>query len=665
MRFTQRRIRPVVAALAAAATIAALTSIAGPANAVSPRHVLPDSSPHWLSHAKKVATPATASKVSFGVLLNLRNAAQAQAQVQALSDPSSKTYGQWLTNKQFNASYAPAASDVAAVKSWLSSQGFAVGATTPSGQYVPATGTTAQVEKAFGTTLGKFSYQGKTVQTNTTSLSLPTTTPSAVLASVNGVVGLDQASTLKQPVDTLPGPPAGSRYGVQPCSAYYGQKIATDKPSAYGKKQPYAVCGYGSKQLQEAYGETYPISQGITGKGVTVAITDAYASPTIAQDAATYAARQGQPAYKKGQFTQITPGPDQYTNTDLCGASGWYGEETLDVEAVHAMAPGAKIVYVGGQDCVTGLDQAWAASIDNHVADIITNSWTDGVDDLADLGQSYVDFYNQYSLEAALTGITVTYSTGDNGDGTAGGTSLADKTVGFPADLPLVTGVGGTSVLINKQNQWAGEYGWQSAYSAPLAAGSTSWGTLPGTYSSGGTGGTSTLFTQPFYQKGVVPTSISEANGTTPMRSIPDISMVGDPNTGMLVGQTQAFADGTYYDEYRIGGTSLSSPLLAGVLAVASQYSHKTLGFVNPLYYKMLNTSAVHDIKAPTSPVAQVRTNYVNGIDNSAGKQYLLQTIDVQTSTIHSTRGYDDETGVGTPNGILFFRSIKALAKGK
>jgi len=235
--------------------------------------------------------------------------------------------------------------------------------------------------------------------------------------------------------------------------------------------------------------------------------------------------------------------------------------------------------------------------------------------------------------------------------------------VGFPADLPYVTGVGGTSVLINSKNQWQGEYGWQSAYSAPLSG--SSWGTLPGTYSSGGTGGTSQLFAQPWYQKGVVPTSISEANGATPMRSLPDISMVGDPNTGMLVGQTQAFPDGTYYDQYRIGGTSLSSPLFAGVLAVASQYSHKTLGFVNPLYYEMLNTSAVHDIVAPSAskPVAQVRTNYTNGVDNSAGKQYLLQTIDVQTSTLHSTRGYDDETGVGTPNGTAFFNSIKKLTK--
>jgi subtilase family serine protease len=658
---SRSRSRSVVVVGVAAAALAGLTGFAAPANAAPTHHVLPNSAPHWLGHAKKVADQAATTKVSFGILLNLRNAAAAQAQVQAVSDPSSASYGKFLTNKQFNATYAPAASDVKAVQGWLRSQGFAVGQTLPSGQYVKASGTTAQVEKTFSTTLAKFAYQGKTVQTNTTDLSLPSGTSAEIVGAVGGVVGLDQASTLKKPADTEPGPGEGSRTGVQPCSAYYGQKIATAQPAANGKKQPYAVCGYGPQQLQGAYGVSSQLAKGVDGKGVTVVITDAYASPTILQDAQKYNQVHKQPLFKKGQFSQITPSSDGYSNTDLCGASGWYGEETLDVEAVHAMAPGAKVVYVGGADCVTGLDEAWAASIDNHYGDIITNSWSDGVDDLADLGQSYIDFYTQYSTEAALTGITVNFSTGDNGDATAGGTNLAAKTLGFPADLPLVTGVGGTSVQIGSKNQWLGEYGWQNAYSQ--LSGKT-WSPLPGVYSSGGTGGTSQLFAQPWYQRGVVPDSISKAYGTTdPMRTLPDISVAGDPNTGMVVGQTQEFPDGTYWDQYRIGGTSLSSPLLAGVLAVAEQGAHKKFGFANPLYYQMNQTSAIHDIVAPSAkaPVYQVRTDFVNGLDSSEGLKYQLQTIDTQTSTIHSKKGYDDETGVGTPNGAAFFKALTKL----
>ena len=138
----------------------------------------------------------------------------------------------------------------------------------------------------------------------------------------------------------------------------------------------------------------------------------------------------------------------------------------------------------------------------------MTNSWSDGIDDGRRLGQPYIDFYQQFSLEAALTGITVNFSTGDDGDYTAGGTNLAAKTVSFPADLPYVTAVGGTSVEIGANKQWLGEYGWQNAYSNLVNGAWTP--NPPGTYSSGGGGGTSELFAQPAYQQGVVPSSIEQ-----------------------------------------------------------------------------------------------------------------------------------------------------------
>jgi len=84
------------------------------------------------------------------------------------------------------------------------------------------------------------------------------------------------------------------------------------------------------------------------------------------------------------------------------------------------------------------------------------------------------------------------------------------------------------------------------------------------------------------------------------------------------------------------------------------------LGFVNPLYYQLLQTPAVHDIVAPTSPIAQVRTEYTNGVDGAI--DYRLQTVDVQSSTIRSTKGYDAETGVGSPAGLPFFVRLVAAA---
>ena len=653
---SSRFVRKVAIGLLASGTVIGLTAAAGAASAAPQgRHPLDGSMPKWLHQAHDMGASSTGQTVNFGVLLGMRDQAGAMSTLQAISDPASPSYGHWLTNAEFNARYAPAKSSVTAVQAWLRSEGFQVTKTLPSGMYVEASGSVAKVESTFGTSVHQYSYLGKNVHANNSQLSLPSGTPAAVTSAVAGVIGIDQGTALKHTADTEPGPPPGARYGVQPCSAYYAQKVATDKPTAYGKHQPYAVCGYGPQQLQGAYGESALLKAGINGRGTTVAITDAYAAPTIYQDAQKYNLVHRQPLFKRGQFSQIVPGPNDFDNVDLCGAQGWYGEETLDVEAVHAMAPGAKVVFVGATDCLSGLDNAWAETIDNHVADVITNSWTDGTDDITLLGTDYVEFYEQFSTEAALTGITVNFSSGDAGDHTAGGTSLADKTVEFPADLPLVTGVGGSSVFIGSHRQWLGEYGWQTAYSTLTNGAWTP--APPGTYSSGGGGGTSELFTQPWYQIGKVPASISQYYGSTPMRAVPDIAMDADPNTGMIVGETQVFPDGTYWDQYRIGGTSLSSPLLAGVVAVANQVHHHPLGFINPLYYHLLGTSALHDTVAPTSPVAQVRTDYTNFLDNSQGKFWRLQTVDVQSSTLKDTPGYDDETGVGTPRGPAFFLS--------
>ena len=651
---SSRFVRKVAIGLLACGTVIGLTAAAGAASAAPQgRHPLDGSMPKWLHQARDMGASTSTQRMNFGVLLGMRDQAGATATLQAISDPASSSYGKWLTNAEFDARYAPAKSSVTAVQDWLRSEGFQITKTLPSGMYVEASGSVAKVESTFGTSVHNYSYLGKDVHANNSQLSLPAGTPAAVTSAVSGVIGIDQGTALKHTSDTEPGPPPGARYGVPPCSAYYAQKVASDKPTAYGKHQPYAVCGYGPQQLQGAYGESALLKAGINGRGTTVAITDAYAAPTIYQDAQKYNKVHHQPLFKPGQFSQIVPPADGFDQTNVCDPQGWYGEETLDVEAVHAMAPGAKVVFVGAPDCTSGLDNAWAETIDSHVADVITNSWGDATDDITLLGTDVVTFYEQFSTEAALTGITVNFSSGDAGDQTAGGTDLAAKTVDFPADLPFVTGVGGTSVFIGSHRQWLGEYGWQTDYSTLTKGAWTP--APPGTYSSGGGGGTSQLFAQPWYQAGKVPASISEYYGSTPMRAVPDIAMDADPNTGMIVGETQVFPDGTYWDQYRIGGTSLSSPLLAGVVAVASQAHHHPLGFINPLYYRLLGSSALHDTVAPTSPVAQVRTDYANLLDNSQGKTYKLQTIDVQSSTLHDIPGYDDETGVGTPRGPAFF----------
>ena len=382
-----------------------------------------------------------------------------------------------------------------------------------------------------------------------------------------------------------------------------------------------------------------------------MAITDAYAAPTILSDADTWSTQNDLPTFASGQFTQVTPPADRYNYEKQCGPQGWYGEETLDVESVHAMAPGANIVFVGAKNCAGGLDTAWASVIDNHLASVVTDSWSDGTEAIP---AGEIAFYHEYLLEAATTGITVMFSSGDDGDEVA---ATGVKQVGLPASDPYATGVGGTSTEIGQSGNIVFQAGWSNFYSN-LSAKNTWKPKPPGTFSSGSGGGTSVVYTQPFYQVGVVPGKISKYYGKTPMRAVPDVAMPADPNTGLEIGETQTFSDGTYYATYRLGGTSLASPLFAGVVADAVQYNGGPVGFINPLLYKDIDTSAITDVSAPTTHEATVRTNLTDPSNPSSPLAWVLQSIDIPT-TIFAAPGYDDQTGVGTPNGVFFLQAMK------
>jgi subtilase family serine protease len=619
----------------------------GTALAASSTVELAASQPAFVASAHNLGATSKSTKVNFEVLLAIPNQAGLQAAIQAISTPGNAQFRHFLTTTDFRNTYSPSTASVAAAASWVRSYGLKVSSVAPSRLYLQVTGTMGQAEHMVGTNLNNYSYKGKVLAEPTGSYRIP-----AKLASVvSGIVDLDSSSLLNTPADTLPGPPPGSRYGVQPCSAYYGQKKASTLPEAYGKVSTYTICGYNAKQYESAFGLTPEIAQGIDGTGVTVAITDAYAAPTILSDADTWSQQNGIPEFAPGQFTQNLPAPNGYNQEPECGPQGWYGEETLDVEAVHAMAPGANVLFVGGANCGQGLNTAWASVIDNHLASVETDSWTnDGENE----SSGFINFFNEYLEQAAVTGITVQFSSGDSGDNLPPG-SAGKPTVNYPASNPYATAVGGTSTEIGKNGQIVFETGWSNYYST-LENGA--WTPAPpGTYSSGSGGGTSHVFKQPFYQKGVVPATISKYDEKSPMRAVPDVSMPGDPNTGLRVGETQTFPNGTYYSTYRIGGTSLSSPLLAGVVADAIQYNGSAIGFINPLLYRNVDTSAITDPTAVTDQTT-VRTNFTNDLNKQDGYTTLLQTIGVPTD-IYTGNGYDDMTGVGTPNGVYFFEAMK------
>src|SRR5208282_1231253 len=145
-------------------------------------------------------------------------------------------------------------------------------------------------------------------------------------------------------------------------------------------------------------------------------------------------------------------------------------------------------------------------------------------------------------------------------------------------------------------------------------------------------------YTQPYYQAPVVPAALALRNqalfGPVPLRVEPDISMDADAQTGMLIGLTQTFPDGVYYDQFKEGGTSLASPLLAGVVADADQAAGVSLGFLNPTLYKAYSEypTTFNDIVPPASPLsaAVIRVDYANTVDNSKGYVVSLRVIDYQ-----------------------------------
>jgi subtilase family serine protease len=428
---------------------------------------------------------------------------------------------------------------------------------------------------------------------------------------------------------------------------------ALDGTALPANPSAWAPCGYAGAQLQGAYGLGAAIGSGNDGRGVTVAVIDAYASPTVAQDLETYSERHGLPS-TRGLFRQIVaPGTFLRPQNPAQDPQGWAGEETLDVEAVHTMAPGASIVYVSAANNYQDLDAALNHVVDRHLADIVTNSY--GFSSEA-LPRGYIKPFNDTLIQAAAEGISVLFSSGDSGDETFGDPK-ASPTPDWPASSPWVTAVGGTSLGVSASNGWQFELGWETGRAALVAG---AWGPYNYLYGSGG--GTSRLFTQPTYQAGVVPDSLAKRYGPSAMRVVPDVAALGDPTTGMLVGQTQRFPGGTdAYSEYRIGGTSLSSPLLAGMLALAVQHRGAPFGLANPALYAAAGTAAYHDItKADRAAYpGAVRADYVNSVDASNGYRYTARSFDQDEAlTIHVRPGYDDVTGIGTPTGAAWLTAL-------
>lgn len=618
-------------ALILSALMAASVSAAPP----SGRTTLQGSAPSWAKSSNYVGAADPNASVGFRVYLGWNDPAGAAALATAVSDPHSASYGQYLTPNQFRQRFAPSSSQASQVQNWLRGQGFSLTYTPTNNHYVSAEGTVAQIQTAFATQMGMYSVNGQTVRSPSADVSIP----SSLAALVTNVIGLDQSYEFVEThhkIDKQAPPTAGFK-NAPPCSAYWAQQVS---PYAYPagftdvsspSQAPWVVCGHTPTQIKGAYGIS-----GYDGAGQTVAVIDAYASPTILQDVNQWSLNRGLPQMSSSQFVEVVP-PGVYNRPQNPKQSpqGWYGEETLDIEAVHGMAPAAKIVYVGAPNNYQDLDAAMNHVVDRHLAQIVTNSYGFSTDQLP---RGYVKPLEDTLIQAAIEGIGVYFSSGDNGDETS---RFGFATTDWPASSPWVTAVGGTSLGVGASNQRVLETGWGTSNyqcnSTTLVCTRTGW-----LYGAGG--GVSTVFAEPSYQQA--------AGLNLTGRGVPDVAALGDPQTGLLIGQTQSFPDGVYYSEYRIGGTSLSSPIFAGLMALADQAAGHPHGFANPMFYQ--NRSAFYDVQSVKTAIA--RRNFNNGFDASAGTADFLRTFDDYSGspTQHTNAGWDNVTGLGAPtSGFL------------
>lgn len=644
-----------------------------------------------------VAAAAARQPVTITAYLRFRNTEELDALIEDQKTPGHPQYGRYLTPAEFHARFSPLPSDVAAVRAELGRLGFKVLDSAPNGAWVRASGTVSTIKSAFHISQNLYSVGGKTVR----GYSEQPVLSSALAERVLFIGGLDDSrkfihpltktySQIRSKSGAFADPPIGGSYLPAPCNVNFGpgqvSGTLTPAPDPYPATLPFAGCGYTAAQLRTAYGIDQTKLDGATAR---IGIVDMLASKTMQHDLNAYSKQNGLPQVNYSNFIQINPpglidGPD-FTN---CGpASGWGIEETLDLEAAHAIAPKATLVYFGAA-CANNdplPDLALYNAIDTRAADVISNSWGEPE---AFIPQGQLEAGDQAFKEAQVLGETILVSSGDAGD-----FILSDLTTtasaSWPASSPYVTAVGGTSLFLTKDGRKT-EYGWgnwtneavQSTWTGPfqiLAGGYFGWG-----YSGGSGGGRSLFYSQPAYQKGVVPKSLSNygvtAGGATinygvANRVLPDISLVADLNTGFSISATFIEATpgtpdlGCTLEDAKtgyelcslpIGGTSLSSPALAGIVALVNQTrlasGKPPVGFLNPDLYKVKigRGSALRDVGHPTSPIALIDELFngplilasIDSAPDATGAKVVEGSGDTSETSVS---GFDTTTGLGTP----------------
>jgi subtilase family serine protease len=578
--------------------------------------------------------------------------AGAAAFASSVATPGSPGFHRYLSPNAYTAEFGPSAANAAAITAWLTATGLTRVHADSGRDYVSATGPVSRMQSAFGVRIDRYRVRGAggepmVIQSNDRDVSVP----ASLAPDVLGVTGLDSAPPVTSPAGPARAPgPLGSAAATPACSHYWAQYTKSFRPAYRGLAQgSRPACGYSAGQIRAAYGAT----TADTGKGQTVALTEEEAPAAMLQTLKDYAKGNRLPAPKAAQFREL-----QIATGGTCGGSSrsaaqsdFSDEEQMDSEAVYAMAPGAAQLMVVGAGCNENqslLDATLAVLTGNGArprASIVSNSWQ------IPLGEVSAKTVHAIDLRAAAEGVGLYFSSGDTP-----GLTVTDSD-------PYAVAVGGTTLGIGAKNNRVFETGWSDDY-ASLDAGT--WTDTGIGLGSGG--GTSGVWGQPAYQKGVVPASMARVRvgkRVVTGRAVPDIAADAAPDTGILTGYIASGTNahpGPYQTEEN-AGTSLACPLVAGLVADAQQGQKSDFGFIDPLIYRLAGTRALHDILPVTASMPQQDRDAWEAASSgvSAGIDVFDSQERAYTQQV-TAKGYDTMTGVGTPNGTAFVAALRRAA---
>ena len=400
----------------------------------------------------------------------------------------------------------------------------------------------------------------------------------------------------------------------------YRTAVNAAPPTTADCQAQFGINCYSPNQLQAAYNTPKLYNKGITGRGRTIAVVDAFGSPTIAADLATFDKAFGLP--DPPSLKTITPAGKLPPFDPSGEQGGWAFETTLDVEYAHAMAPEANILVVATPvaetEGVQGFPEIVKAEnyvIDHGLADVISQSF--GATENTFPSKKALTNLRSAVKNAKAHHVTMLGSSGDAGatDGQLpdGSANYPYRVNSWPSSDPLVTSIGGTQLNLDASgSRLSPDVVWNDGYGA-------------------GGGGKSLYFPRPAFQdaqRAVVGSS----------RGTPDISLSAAVDGGAIVYTSY---DPTATGFGIVGGTSEASPLFAGIVALADQVAGKKLGDLNAALYAVAGQTR--------SGVVDV-TSGNNSFDGVTG--YTAK------------KGYDLASGLGTVNAATFVPAIAAQAGG-